>query len=142
MSAPPANAFIGRTTRPSDRDLETALGHIKPTWDQLIADLAGEHGVTLQEWRSYSPKAGWSLRLKRGTRTIVWLTPHNGFFQVLFILGDKAVLAARQAGLPARVLRQLEEAPRYPEGTGLRLQIKAARDLPAVRKLAAVKLRN
>lgn len=142
MSAPPVNAFVGKTARPSDSDLEKALGRAKPVWDRLIADLASEHDVTIQEWKSYSAKAGWSLRLMRGKRTIVWLAPCNGFFQVVFIFGDRALVAARKSGLSARVLRTLDEAPRYPEGTGIRLQIKAAKDIPLVKTLAAIKLQN
>ena len=33
-------------------------------------------------------------------------------------------------------LKLLDEAPRYPEGTGLRLMVKTAKDLAAIRKLA------
>ena len=67
------NAFLGKTTRPSDSDLEKALGRAKPLWDQLVAELGSEHDVTTREWKSYSAKNGWSLRLKRGKRPIVWL---------------------------------------------------------------------
>lgn len=141
-SAQPPNAFIGKTVRPSDSDLATALGAAKLLWDRVIAELAADLGVAIQEWRSYSPKMGWALRLKRGKRTIVWLAPHAGSFQVLFILGDRAVSAVRQGGVPARVLQLLDEAPRYPEGTGLRLRIRTARDLRPVKQLAAIKLQN
>jgi hypothetical protein len=136
------NAFIGKTERPTDSDLEKAMGPTKPVWDGLIADLAAQHGVSIQEWNSYSVKAGWSLRLKRGKRTIVWLAPCERCFRVAFILGEKAVQAARQCGLSAPALRALNEAPKYPEGTGIRLLIKGPRDIPTVRKLAAVKLAN
>ena len=142
MSAPAQNAFLGRTTRPSDSDLEKALGRAKPLWDQLVAELASEHDVATGEWKSYSPKSGWSLRLKRGKRTIVWLAPYAGFFQVLFIFGEKALTAIRQTAVPARVLRMLDEAPKYPEGTGLRFPIKAAKDIAVVKKLAAIKLQH
>ncbi len=138
----PANAFVGNSARPSDSDLEQALGRVKPVWDRLIADLASEQDVSVREWKSYSTRTGWALRLKRGKRTIVWLAPFNGFFQVLFIFGDRALAAARQSGIPSRVLRLLDDAPRYPEGTGLRLQIKAVSDISLVKRLAAVKLQN
>jgi hypothetical protein len=36
----------------------------------------------------------------------------------------------------------LDEAPRYAEGTGVRLIVKATEDLASVRKLAAIKLAN
>ena len=136
------NAFIGRTEKPTDADLAKALGPVKLVWDRLLADLAAKHGVTVQEWTSYSLKAGWSLRLKRGKRTIVWMAPCEGCFRVAFILGHKALLAARQSGLSARALRALDEAERYPEGTGLRLLINGPSDIPTVRKLAVVKLEN
>ena len=142
MSAPAQNAFVGKATRPSDSDLEKALGRAKPVWDRLIADLASEHDVAAQEWRSYSAKSGWALRLMRGKRTIVWLAPCEGSFQVAFIFGDRAMAAARQARLPARVRRLLDDAPRYPEGTGVRLQVKTAKDIPVLKTLAVIKLEN
>ena len=142
MIAPARNAFLGTTTRPSDSDLEKALGRAKPLWDQLAAELATEHAVTTREWKSYSAKHGWSLRLKRGKRTIVWLVPNAGSFEVAFIFGEKALTAIRQPAVPARVLRMLDEAPKYPEGTGLRFEIKTAKDIAVVKKLAAIKLQH
>jgi hypothetical protein len=111
MSAPAQNPFVGRTTRPSDSDLEQVLGPAKPLWDQLVAELASDHDVTTREWKSYSSKSGWSLRLMRGKRTVVWLAPFAGGFHVLLIFGEKALTAIRQTAIPARVLRMLDEAP-------------------------------
>lgn len=142
MSAIAPNAFIGRADKPTDADLAKVLGPTKVLWDELLVDLAAEHGVSVQEWNSYSLKAGWSLRLKRGKRTIVWMAPCDGCFRVAFILGDKALLAARECGLSARGRQALDEAERYPEGTGVRLHIKGPKDIPAVKKLAIVKLEN
>jgi hypothetical protein len=137
-----ANAFIGKPKKPTDDELATALGPAKSVWDRLIADLAVENGVDVQEWSSYSRKAGWSLRLKRKKRTIVWLAPCQGCFRVAFIFGGKAMKAARQCQLPQRVTKILDEAPRYPEGTGVRLNVKGAKDIVVLKKLAAIKLEN
>ena len=97
---PNQNPFVGTTTRPSDSDLEKALGRAKPLWDQLVAELASEQGVTTREWKSYSPKHGWSLRLMRGKRTIVWLAPYSGVFQVLFIFGESAIRSSGESQRP------------------------------------------
>jgi hypothetical protein len=142
VTDPAPNAFVGKKEQPTGADLETALGPAKPVWDRLLSDLADQHDVSVQEWKCYSPKSGWALRLKRGKRTIVWLAPSAGCFRVTFILGDKAVQAARQSGLSAATLRALEDAPKYPEGTGLRLIVKSPRDVPTVNKLAQIKLAN
>jgi len=135
------NAFIGKPEKPSEQDLAAVLGPAKAVWDQLVADLAGE-GVDVQEWNSYSRKAGWSLRLKHKERNIVYLTPSRDCFMASFALGDKAVKAARQSGLPKRVLAILDTAKRYAEGTAVRIEVKGFKDIAIVKKLAVMKLEN
>jgi hypothetical protein len=141
-SATPVNAFINKPEPPTDADLAAALGPAKAVWDQLLGDLTREFDVNGHEWKCHSPKWGWALRVKRKARTIVWLSPSQRCFNVAFILGDKAVRAARLATLPKRVVAALDGATKYPEGTGVRLRVRALRDVPALKKLAAIKLAN
>lgn len=136
------NAFINQTEKPTDDELSAALGPTRALWDQLLAELEGELDVAIQEWNSYSPKAGWSLRLKREKRTILYLSPCRGSFRAAFALGDKAVEAARRSKLPKRALRIIDEAKRYPEGTGVRIDVKRPPDIALVKKLAVLKLEN
>jgi hypothetical protein len=138
----PVNAFINKPEPPTDPAVAAALGPAKAAWDQFLADLAEELGVDVHEWKCHSPKWGWSLRVKHKSRTIVWLSPCEGGFNVLFILGDKAMEAARQSTLPKRILGTLDAAPKYPEGTGVRLHVKSTRAVGALKKLAAIKLAN
>ena len=138
----PTNAFIERRKKPEDPDLAAALGPAKLLWDKLIAAAADELDVVDQEWKSSSPKYGWSLRLKRNKRNILYLGPSRGGFNVALILGDKAKKAARKSGLPVRVLKIFDEARRYPEGTGIRMEVKKASDIDIVKKLMAIKLEN
>ncbi len=135
------NAFIAKVAQPTPTEVHDALGASAETWKLLVNWLA-EQGVAEQEWQSISPKYGWSLRLKLKKRTIVYLGPCVGCFRVAFVLGDRAVAAAGQSGLPKSVLKLLDEATRYAEGTGVRLIVRGAKDLPAIRKLAAIKLAN
>jgi len=135
------NAFVNRAVQPTAQEVDTALGDSAEIWKQLV-DWLAEKGVADQEWQSISPKYGWSLRLKLKKRTIVYLSPCIGCFRVAFVLGDRAVAAARQSDLSKSTLKLLDEAPRYAEGTGVRLMVKGAKDLPAVRKLALIKLAN
>lgn len=133
------NAFIGKTAQPATKEVTTTLGSTAVLWSRLV-DWFAEQGVTDQEWNSYSPKAGWALRLKVKKRNIVYLAPCAGCFRVAFVLGDRAVAAARQSDLPKSALNPLDEAPRYAEGTGFRLMVKAPKDLAAIRKLVLIKL--
>ena len=133
------NAFIGKPKKPTESELAMELGTSKALWDELVADLAKEHKLA-REWNCYSKKAGWSLRLKRGERNIVYLSPLRGGFRASFALGDKAVQAARQCGLPQRAIKIINDAKRYAEGTAVRIDVNGPEDIPIVWKLAVIKL--
>jgi len=136
------NAFIDRATQPTVEELSAALGPTTTLWNQLVDSLCKEQAGIYQEWHSLRPKYGWTLLLKLKKRRIAYLGPRAGCFLVAFILGDKAMDAARESNLSKPVLKLPDEAPHYAEGTGLRLMVKSAKDLPAIRKLAKIKLEN
>jgi hypothetical protein len=137
-----ANAFIDHAAQPTPEELAAVLGPTATIWNKLVGRLAVEYGLNVQEWNSYSLKAGWSMRLKLKKRNILYMAPCRGCFRVAFVLGDKAVQAARQLKLPQSILKVIDEAPRYPEGTGVRLVVKRMSDLATIQKLAAIKLAN
>jgi hypothetical protein len=128
-----ANPFTGKASAPSDAELAAALGAAKAAWDRLreAVPLAGE-------WHSYSKKAGWSMRLKSGGRNIVYLIPAAGAMEVSFALGDRAVAAAREAGLAHLV----DAAKRYAEGTAVRFAVATSKDISAVKTLVEIKLKH
>jgi len=136
------NAFIGKAECPTDEELTAELGTAKPVWDRLLQELADEQDLVIREWNSYSRKAGWSLRLKRGERNIVYLSPGRGMFMASFALGDNAVAAARRSKLPKHILEIIDAAKRYAEGTAVRLDIGQSDNIAPVKKLVAIKLEN
>jgi len=135
------NAFIGKREPPTADELTAALGPARVHWDQLLARLAAELNLVVEEWNSSSPKYGWALRLKMKKRNILYLGPCRGSFRVAFVLGDRAVEAARHGTLPRKVVKLVEEGKRYPEGTAVRIEAVGAKDIAAIVKLAAIKLR-
>jgi len=134
------NAFIGWTCAPTENEVAAVLGHVKPLWDSIAEDLADELGLTGSEWKCAGRKYGWSLRLKKGKRNILFLSPCEGCFRVAVILGDKAMDIARASDLNESAKRLLADAPHYPEGTGIRLEVSRPEDLPLISKLAKIKL--
>lgn len=111
------------------------LGRARPLWDAWIAELAATYGAPITEWKAYSKKIPPALRVAKGKRTIVWLSVREGFFLAFYVLGEKAVAAA-----PAELAPLLADAPRYPEGRGVRVEVKSAAELPLLRRLTALKL--
>ena len=82
------------------------------------------------------------MRRKLKKRNIVYLSPCKGCLRVAFVLGNKALAAARQSKLPKSVMKILDQAPHYAEGTGVRLMVHESQDLAPLRILAALKLAN
>jgi len=139
MDAP--NAFLGKPDPPTEDEIAAVLGPVAPLWSRLIEEVTTEAGKVTQEWKGiYVNKYGWSLRLKRKGRNLVYMAPCNGCFKVAILLNDKAVNAAKATTLPKKVANALATAPHYPEGTGVRLNVYDDSDLPPIRKLAQIKL--
>ena len=59
-----------------------------------------------------------------------------------FVLGKKAVEAARKSDLAPEMLALIDEAPRYAEGTGIVFLVRRMSDLATVKALVSIKLEN
>lgn len=136
------SAFDDKLQQPEGRDLQRVLGRAGAHWDDLTTHIAAEYSPLSESWTFAGAKWGWSLRLKQKKRTILYMTPCKGHFLVGFVLGERAVNAAREGSLPDSVLRQIAEARKYAEGRGVRIEIRNKEDLEIVKKLAAVKMAN
>jgi len=68
------------------------------------------------------------------------LTPRDGHFLSSFALGEKAVKAANEDDLPESVLKVIDNAKKYAEGRGVRLEVRNGRDVRNVEKLAVIKM--
>ncbi len=136
------SAFDDKSKQPTAADLKTMLGRSNVHWDSLRTHIASEYPPLDETWNFAGAKWGWSLRLKQKKRTVLYMTPCKKHFLVGFALGEKAVKAAHDAGLPDSVITVIDQAPRYAEGRGVRIEIRNKRDLDAVKKLAAVKMAN
>jgi hypothetical protein len=142
-SVPVPNAFVGKQTLPTEKEVAIALGPRKSLWDRLITSLQSEElKVRDSEWKCPAPKYGWSLRLKCAGRNIVYLIPQTGGFCVAFAFGKNAVKAAKASDIPDETKQIIDNSPVYPEGTGVRFEVRSAEDVATVVKLARLKLQN
>jgi hypothetical protein len=133
------SAFADKARQPTDRDLRSILGKSYTAWVRLIELVSDRITPISQVWNFTSASTGWGLRLKRNDRVILYMTPREDHFLVSFALGEKAVVAARLQKLPTAVLNAIESAPKYAEGRGVRLEVRHAREVPALATLAEIK---
>ena len=136
------SAFDDRASPPNPRDLQAMLGRSATLWKRMTEDLQKTYGPLAEEW-SYSGAAyGWSMRLKKGKRAIVYMTPCRAHFLASFALGEKACRTAHESALPHPILEAIDGARKYAEGRGVRIAVRNRNDLEAVEMLAAIKMRT
>ena len=136
------SAFSDKAHQPSDGDVRRILGKAYESWARLIADVADGLGPIDQVWGFASAKTGWGMRIRRGKRVILYMTPQPGKFLVSFALGEKAVAAAQSCKLPPAVLHCIDEAPRYAEGRAVRIVVTRNSQVAPLAVLALVKHQN
>jgi hypothetical protein len=130
-------AFSDKGMAPEAGDLAQALGRSHALWDRLREELAERHAPTTETWKFFKH---WTLQVRRKKRTVLWMTPHPKHCLAATALGEKAVEAAREADLPPATWELIENAPRYPEGRGVRVEVRVRRDLEIVLAIAAIKM--
>jgi hypothetical protein len=136
------SAFADKAHPPRDDEVAGVLAGAAPLWNDLRARIAGRFAPLSANWGFSGAKYGWGLRLVQGKRTVLHMTPRDGHFLASCALGEKAARAAHAEGLPAPMLALLDAAPRYAEGRGVRIEVRIARDVADVERLAVVKMAN
>jgi hypothetical protein len=136
------SGFYDKTAEPAENELAAALGPAGKLWHELRLRIASEFAPLTEEWVFSGKNYGWSLRLKQKKRAVLYMKPLEGHFRVSFAFGEKAVKAAHQSGLPASVLKLIDNGPKYPEGWGVRMEVRGEKDVRTAVKLAGIKMAN
>jgi hypothetical protein len=136
------SAFDDKLSPPRDDQLAKTLGRASAAWNALRKAIAERFGPLSEEWGFAGKNAGWGLRLKRPSRTVLYMTPCNGYFLASFALGEKAVKAAHESDLPASILQIIDGAKKYVEGRAVRLEVRSVKDVGNVEKIAVIKMAN
>ena len=134
------SVFDDKALQPTEEDLARALKGSFVFWNDLKERIASRFTPLTFEWGFTSKSTGWGLRLKHKDRIILYMTPCAGHFLASFALGEKAVQAAHKSNLPNSIMTIIDNAKKYAEGRGIRLEVSSARDVRNIEKLAAIKM--
>ena len=122
------SALDDKTVEPVAGELAKVLGPSEELWYDLISRMEASYGPLSEAWSFSGAKYGWSLRLRRKKRTILYLIPQNQAYLVGVVLGDRALSLLRRDDLSPDILLLIDEAPRYGEGTGFRIPVTSSAD--------------
>jgi hypothetical protein len=119
----PLSFFHDKNAPPSDDALRSALAGAGGLWQELIEQIAMDIAPVAFVWGFTSKSTGWSLRVKRGERNILYMTPREGYFLVSIGLGERAAASARKSELRDAIAPLIDAAPKYAEGRGIRFEV-------------------
>jgi hypothetical protein len=122
---------------PSESELAALLGPACAALEKLVA---GGKARTA-EWRRYTKRSPWVLRVSEGKKPVIYVLPEQGALRATVLLGPRAVDAALAGRVAARLHEAIRTAKVYPEGRPVPVRVKRASDAALVEQLVAVKLK-
>ena len=126
----------GESRPPSSRELATLLGRSHAAFLALT-----QRGSAFTcEWKRYSKKSPWVLKVSQGDRTLLYATPMADAFEATVVLGERAAQAALAGRVSKTLHASIQAAKPYVEGRPVRVMVKGKADLAGVEQLVAVKL--
>jgi len=136
----PDNPFTDKNIKPDERLLAKILGETYKLWDDLRNHLTESYGNLIEDWKFYSPKYGWTLKILKKKRNLFFFTPIPNAFRVSFVFGDKAVSHVEATNLPEKIKIAIRSARKYTEGRGISIEVNSASEIDQIKKLVEVKL--
>jgi hypothetical protein len=126
----------GASRPPSTRELMTLLGR---SYAAFLA-LTQRGSAFTCEWKRYSKKSPWALKVSQGDRTLLYATPMADAFEATVVLGERAAQAALAGRVSKTLHASIRAANPYVEGRPVRVMVKDQADVAGVEELVAVKL--
>jgi Protein of unknown function (DUF3788) len=132
--------FTDKAHPPTDADLADSLGGAAGAWQSLLETVRTRFAPVTATWGCTSKSTGWGLRIQGPSRTILYMAPRDGYFLASFALGERAAAAALEENLAPQILSAIRDAPRYAEGRGVRIEVRALAEIADIVRLAEIKL--
>ena len=108
----------------------------------VLLALGEKYPDGLAEWNYPGKKYGWSYRIKDKKRAIIYFLPRDKYFKVAFVFGQKATGIVLDSNISLDIKTELEQATKYAEGRGIRIDVKDKLILPDIKQLIEIKLKN
>jgi hypothetical protein len=80
--------FDDKSKKPDEKTLKNSSADTWAVWQTIDEHLHEEYGDISSEWKHYGKKSGWVLKVVRKKRTVFYLIPQKGHFDLSFVFGD------------------------------------------------------
>lgn len=136
------NAFLSKDVKPTEELIKENLLVNYSQLEEIRKFIDDTLGETLEEWKNYGKKIGWLLKKLYKKRNLFFITICNGYFNVTFVFGDKAVNSIVDSAISPSLKTALMEARKYAEGRGLSIKVEDDKYLPDIKALLQIKVKK
>jgi hypothetical protein len=134
--------FNDKNEKPNDDLLSEKMGAAFQYWLEIKKYLEKQYGSTTEDWKFYGKNYGWQLKTLMKKRNLFFLIPHQSFFKIVFIFGDKAVHEIEKSDISDQIKNEIINAKKYAEGRGLAIEVKDRKYLSDINMLIDIKINN
>jgi hypothetical protein len=122
-----------------DARLPDALGASLGLWIALFDAISADFSPLARVWKPTKLEFGLVCLIKQKERTLAYLIPSTGRFEVSIVLGNRAAALALGSDIRTQTKKLISEARIYAEGRGVRFFVESSEDVLAVVKLLKFK---
>ncbi len=132
--------FLDKHYPPSDNDISTALGSSEELWLDINKYIEKCYDFS-PELIFFTKDYGWSVRYRKGKKTLCYLFPERESFSVLIVLGSKEAeqIDSIKESLSNTVKRVFEETEQFHDGRWMWIRVKEVSDILSIKLLLAAK---
>ena len=138
----PYERLLDKSSMPTDQDILDTIGDVSSLW-LTVHEFIHENYDFERELAFYSKNYGWTVRYRKGKKTLVSLFPEKGAFSALLVLGraeSEKVNQIREE-LNQNFLSVFDETEQLRDGKWMWIRILNQEDLDTLIKVIQVKRR-
>ena len=136
------NKFLEKEPVPNDELLKKTIGLTFKHLEEIRTNIRENYGETIEEWKYYGKKYGWTLKTFLKKRNLFFITAYEDSFNLVFIFGDKAVRVIEESDISPDLKEQVLSARKYAEGRGLTIHVNNDTYVKDIKKLIDIKIKN
>lgn len=132
--------FLDEEHRPTEKEVESALGAKFPLWERLVQFLYDKYEMTA-EFSYGGRNYGWNLWYRKSGKSLVSLYPQRSGFVAQVVLGKDQTREALTMKFCKSVDKLVRETPQLHDGKWLFIPVKSVAEVNSVEKLLLLKRR-
>ncbi len=132
--------LLNKAVRPSDADILTTIGEKADLWKQIHGFIENNYDFERQ-LAFFSKNYGWTVRYRKGSKTLVSCFPETGAFSALLVLGGKEAEKVEEIReqLNDNFLSVFDQNEQLRDGRWLWIRIRTDTELDSLIKVISLK---